>query len=71
MSKIERVARAICDRNPDAQVTLWGRERLMERLRPARYSMVEGETVPSWKLFEAKARAAIAAYEAVTEEHRP
>jgi hypothetical protein len=57
MSEVERIARILCDRNPDAQVTLWCPQMLPDRTR--RTVMVEGATVPAWKLFEHKALAVI------------
>ncbi len=56
MDKIERVARALCDRNPDAMVPqAWQEVIKAGGVRKT----VDGPPIPAWRLFEAKARAAI------------
>lgn len=61
-SMVERVARAICDRNPDAMARLPYNEVVRPGFAggPTRL-LRETEEMPAWKLFEAKARAAIEA----------
>ena len=54
---VERVARAICDRDPDARVGISG----CTVLNRDGARKMETREVPAWRLFEARARAAIEA----------
>lgn len=61
---VEAVARAICDRDPDAMVSLPVHAAFD---RTGRRELQDRPPVPAWRLFEARARGAIAAMPLVIE----
>jgi len=58
---VERVARAICDCDPDAETAVTGWTMLPDRT--GRRTIQEPMPIKAWQRFEAKARLAIAEYE--------